>query len=145
MKLLAVNYGFFRNIIKELTKILIIAAIIPNFMFFTFYLSAICNDYGTLTLSLLVWIRGILIFAIPVVMIISIELTFYKKFKILHSVLRIIAVILNAHALIVLIWFEQDPLDYLALYLIYYAFAVGNLVVLALTFIKQKENTEVLY
>jgi len=145
MKLLAVNYGYCRNIMKELTKVLIIAALVPNFTFFTLFVLAICQDYGTLPSSLLDWIRGILIFALPVVMLITIALTFYKKFKILHSVLRIIAIILNAHALIILIWFEQDPLDYLALYLIYYAFAVGNLVVLALTFIKQNEKTEVLY
>ena len=80
--------------------------------------------------------------AMPFVMLITIALTFYKKFKILHSVLRIIAIILNTYALILLIWFEQDPLDYLGLYLIYCGFTVGNLVVLALTFIKEKEKIE---
>ncbi len=145
MTLFAVNYGFCRNIMKELTKVLVIAAIVPNFIFFTFVLSAICNDYGSNTLSLRGWLGVILIFAISPIMLITIALTFYKKFKILTSVLRIIAIILNAHALIILIWFEQDPLDYLELYLMYYAFTIGNLVVLALTFIKQKEKTEILY
>ena len=145
MKLLAVNYGFCRNIMRELSKVLIIAAVIPNFMFFTLYVLAVCNHYGSLPSSLLDWLRGILIFAISPIMLITIALTFYKKFQILHSVLRIIAIILNAHALIILIWFEQDPLDYLALYLMYYVFTVGNLVVIALTFIKQKEKTENFY
>ena len=132
---------------KELTKVLIIAAIIPNFMFFTFFLSAICNDYGTLTPSLLDWLRGILMFTLSPIMLITIALTFYKKFKILHSVLRIIAIILNAYFLIGLIWSRHEILTDLAFeaYIIYCAFPAANLVVLALTFIKQKEKTEVLY
>ena len=124
---------------KELTKVLIIAAIVSNFMFLTFVLSAICHEFGSHTLSLRDWVGCILIFTLPVVMLITIALTFYKRFKILTFVLRIIAIILNAYALIILIWFEQDPLDYLELYLMYYAFAAGNLVVIALTFIKERQ------
>jgi hypothetical protein len=147
MKLLAVNYRFCRNIMRDLTKVLIIAAIIPNFTFLTFFLLAIFNDYGTLTTSLLDLLRGILTFAIAPIMLITIALTFYKKFKILTSVLRIIAVILNAYFLIGLIWSRHEILTDLALdtFLIYCAYPAANLVVIALTFIKQKEKTEDFY
>jgi len=144
MTLFADIYGFCRNIMKELTKVLIIAAIVPNIIFFTFYLLAICNDDGGQTLSLRDWVGIILIFALPLVMLITIALTFYKRFKILHFVLRIIAVILNAYLLIPLIWNRHEILDDLPLdvYLMYFAFAVANLVVIALTFIKEKEKIE---
>ena len=144
MKLLAVNYGFCRNIMRQLSKVLIIAAVIPNFMFFTSFSSAFYNDFGTFTQSLRELLRGILIFALPVVMLITIALTFYKKFKILHSVLRIIAVILNAYFLIGLIWSWRQELTDITLqdYIMLCALPAANLVVIALTFIKQKEKTE---
>ena len=147
MKFLAVNYGFCRNIIRELSKVLIIAAIIPNFMFFTLYVLAICNDYGSLPSSLLDLLRGILIFAISPIMLIIIALTFYKKFKILHSVLRIIAVILNAYFLIGLIWSWREELTDITLeaYIMFCAFPASNIIVLALTLIKLKEKTENMY
>jgi hypothetical protein len=126
---------------KELTTVLIIAAIIPNFMFFTLFLSAICNDYGAITTSLLDLLRSILIFAISPIMLIIIALTFYKKFKILHSVLRIIAVILNAYFLIGLIWSWQEELTDITLeaYIMFCALPAANLVVIVLTFIKERQ------
>jgi len=126
---------------NSLTYVLKITAIALNTYFSAWLLLFVCSGYGGHPLSLYAWLSGILICAVPPVTLITIALTFHKNRKILTSVLRIIAIILNAYILIVLIWFEKDPRDYLVLYLMYCGFAVLNLVALALTLRKVKENT----
>ena len=118
---------------KGLTYVLKITAIALNTIFLAFVLSFVGSGYGGHPLSLRAWVGSILICAVPPVTLITIALTFHKKFKILTSVLKIIAFILNAHFLIILIWFEKDYLENFEVYLIYCALPVVNLVALALT------------
>ncbi|MEE8568340.1 MAG: hypothetical protein V3S81_06995, partial [Anaerolineales bacterium] len=106
-----------------------------------------CSGYGGHPLSLYAWLSSILICAVPPVTLITIALTFHKNLKILPSVLWIIAIILNAHLLIPLIWFHHEILDDLVLnaYLIYCGLPLLNLVALAFTLRKEKENTPTKY
>ena len=131
---------------KALTYVLKLSAIALNTYFLHFVLSFVRSGFGGHPLSLLVWVGRILVLAIPPVTLITIALTFQKKFKILTSVLRIIAIILNAHLLIPLIWFRHEILDDMALwaYLIYCGLPALNLIALAVTFIKEKEKKPVL-
>ncbi len=128
---------------KSLTFVLKITAIALNTYFSAWLLLFVCSGYGGHPLSLYDWVGRILVLAIPPVTLITIALTFQKKFKILTSVIRIIAIILNAHLLIHLIWFQHEILDDMALwaYLIYCGLPALNLVALAVTFIKVKEKT----
>ena len=135
--------GCCRLITKSLTYVLKITAIALNTYFSAWVLLFVCSGYGGHPLSLRAWVSSILVLSIPPVTLITIALTFHKKFKFLTSVLRIIAIILNAHLLIPLIWCRHEILDDMALwaYLIYCGLPALNLVALALTFRKEKENT----
>jgi len=137
--------GFCRFIMKYLTYVLKFTAIAVNTYFLSFVLSFVRSGFGGHPLSLLAWVASSSVLAIPPVTLITIALTFQKKFKILTSVLRIIAIILNAHLLIHLIWFHHEILDDMALwaYLIYCGLPFLNLVALAVTFIKVKKKTPV--
>ena len=128
---------------KSLTYVLKLTAIALNTYFLSFVLEIVRSGFGGHPLSLLDWVGSILVLAIPPVTLITIALTFHKKFKILTSVLRIIAIILNAHLLIPLIWCRHEILDDMALwaYLIYCGLPALNLVALALSFRKEKEKT----
>jgi len=88
---------------KALTFVLKLSAIAVNTYFSALVLSFVRSGFGDQPLSLLDWVGSILVLAIPPVTLITIALTFQKKFKILTSVLRIIAIILNAYLLIPLI------------------------------------------
>jgi len=128
---------------KSLTYVLKITAIALNTYFSAWLLLFVCSGYGGHPLSLYAWLSSILICAVPPVTLITIALTFHKNLKILTSLLRIIAIILNAHLLVPLIWFHHEILDDLVLvpYLIYCALPALNLVALAVTLRKEKENT----
>ena len=91
--------GFWRFIMKSLTYVLKITAIALNTYFSAWLLLFVCSGYGGHPLSLYAWLSSILICAVPPVTLITIALTFHKNLKILHSVLTIIAIILNAHLL----------------------------------------------
>jgi hypothetical protein len=127
---------------KYLTYILKLFAIAMNTIFLPYVLSLIGSDFGGLPLSLLDWVECILSCALPPVTIITIALSFHKKFKILTSVLRIIAIIVNAYLLVLIISFQHDIFHDLVLepYLTYSALPALNLVALALTFRKEKEK-----
>jgi len=135
--------GFCRFLMKSLTYVLKITAIALNTYFSAWVLLFVCSGYGGHPLSLYAWLSSILICAVPPVTLITMALTFHKNLKILNSVLRIIAIILNAHLLIPLIWFHHEILDDMALwaYLIYSGLPLLNLVALAFTFRKEKEKT----
>jgi len=134
---------FCRFIMKSLTYVLKITAIALNTYFSAWVLLFVCSGYGGHPLSLYAWVSSILICAVPPVTLITIALTFHKNLKILTSVLRIIAIILNAHLLVPLIWFHHEILEDLVLvpYLIYCGLPILNLVALAFTLRKEKENT----
>jgi hypothetical protein len=89
--------AFWRFIIKSLTYVLKITAIALNTYFSAWVLLFVCSGYGGHPLSLYACLSCILICAVPPVTLITIALTFHKNLKILNSVLRIIAIILNAH------------------------------------------------
>jgi hypothetical protein len=129
---------------KSLTYIIKLFAIALNTIFLPYVLSFIGSGFGGHPLSLRDWVGCILTCAILPVTLITIALSFHKKFKILTSVLRIIAIILNAHVLIILIRFEKDYLENFEVYLIYFGAAVLNLVALALIFRKVKGKNPVL-
>ena len=93
---------------KSLTYVLKITAIALNTYFSAWLLLFVCSGYGGHPLSLYACLSCILICAVPPVTLITIALTFHKNLKILTSVLRIIAIILNAHLLIPLIWFHHE-------------------------------------
>ncbi len=128
---------------KSLTYLLKITAIALNTYFSAWLLLFVCSGYGGHPLSLYACLSCILICAVPPVTLITIALTFHKKFKILTSVLRIIAIMLNAYLLIPLIWFQHEILDDMPLwaYLIYCGLPALNLVALAFTLRKEKEKT----
>jgi len=130
----------FHKKFKILTSVLKITAITLNTIFLPLVLSFVGSGFGGHPLSLRAWVSSILVLAIPPVTLITLALTFLKKFKILTSVLRIIAIILNAYLLIPLIWCRHEILDDMALeaYLIYCGLPALNLVALAVTFIKKK-------
>ncbi len=128
---------------KSLTYVLKITAIALNTYFSAWLLLFVCSGYGGHPLSLYAWLSS-MICAVPPVTLITIALTFHKNLKILNSVLRIIAVILNAGLLISLILFQHEILDDLVLvpYLIYCGLPLLNLLILALTLRKEKEKNE---
>jgi hypothetical protein len=126
---------------KSLTYILKLFAIALNAIFLPYVLSLIGSGFGGLPLSLLDWVECILSCALLPVTLITIALSFHKKFKILTSVLRIIAFIVNAYLLVLIILFQHDIFEDIVLepYSIYSALPALNLVALALTFIKEKQ------
>ena len=88
-------------------------------------------------------------FALPPVTLVTIALTFYRKFRIISSILCIIAIIVNTVFLIILIYATaldnvhiKGPAMWL-FGLMGYGLPVVNVVILALTFRKEKEKTEV--
>ena len=87
---------------KRLTKALNIIAIVLNTIFLAIFLLIVIWS-GTRPESLRDWGGFILIFGFPAVTLVTIALTFHKKFQILHSVLKIIAIILNASFLVIFI------------------------------------------
>ena len=135
--------GFCRFIMNSLTYVLKITAIALNTYFSAWVLSLVCCGFGGHPLSLRAWVSSILVLAVPPVTLITIALTFHKNLKFLTSVLRIIAIILNAHLLVPLIWFRHEILDDMALwaYLIYCGLPALNLVALAFTLRNEKEKT----
>jgi len=97
--------------------------------------------------SLSDWAGFISMFAFSPITLITIALTFHKKCRILHSVLRIIAVIVNASFLLVLICFTAigrvslEGFLFWMLGLLGYGLPVINVLAMALTFRKLKEKT----
>ena len=132
---------------NSLTYVLKITAIALNTYFSAWLLLFVCSGYGGHPLSLYAWLSSILICAVPPVTLITIALTFHKNLKILTFVLRIIAIILNAYFLVPLIWFRHEILDDFPfdVYLIYCGLPALNLIALAVTFRKEKENTPAEY
>ena len=126
---------------KSLTYIIKLFAIALNTIFLPYVLSFIGSGFGGHPLSLRDWVGCILTCALLPVTLITIALSFHKKFKILTAVLRIIAIILNAYFLIPLILFRHEILDDFPfdVYLIYCGLPAVNLVALALTFRKEKQ------
>jgi hypothetical protein len=131
---------------KSLTYVLKITAIALNTYFSALVLFIVCSVYGDHPLSLYDWVSSILVLAVPPVTLITIALSFHKNLKILNSVLRIIAFILNAYLLVPLIWFQYEFFDdpVFEVYLRYYGLPVLNLVALAVTLRKGKEKNAVL-
>jgi hypothetical protein len=128
---------------NSLTYLLKITAIALNTYFSAWLLLFVCSGYGGHPLSLYAWLSSLWICAVPPVTLITIALTFHKNLKFLTSVLRIIAIILNAHLLVPLIWFHHEILDDMVLwpYLIYSGLPLLNLLILAFTLRNEKENT----
>ena len=88
---------------KSLAKTLKVIAIVLNTVFLTgliFFLIRL----GAHPQNLRDWAGFILMFAFPPVTLITIALTFNKKFRILTSVLKIITIIVNAFFLLILIY-----------------------------------------
>jgi hypothetical protein len=128
---------------KSLTYVLKITAIALNTYFSAWLLLFVCSGYAGRPLSLYDWLSSLWICAIPQVTLITIALTFHKNRKFLNSLLTIIAIILNAHLLVPLIWFHHEIIDDLVLvpYLIYSGLPLLNLLILAFTLRKEKEKT----
>lgn len=88
-------------------------------------------------------------FAFPPITLITIVLTFNKKFQILTSVLKIIAIIVNASFLVTLICMMATGhfhLEGLAMWLLGlpgYGLPVVNVLDVVLTFRKRKETNDV--
>ena len=95
--------------------------------------------------SLRDWAGSILIFALPAVTLITIALTFHKKLEILTSVLRIIAILVNASFLVIFIYETASghPKGFLRwlVYVTGYGLPVVNILAVALTFRKGKAET----
>lgn len=122
---------------KRLTKALKIIVIVLNGTFLAgliFFLISFGPDPRTLN----DWAGFISMFAFPPMTIITIALTFCKKLQVLASVLRIIAVIVNALFLIILIYVTaigNVHIEGLALWifgLLGYGLPVVNVVAVAL-------------
>ena len=82
---------------KSLTYVLKITAIALYTLLSACVLLLVCNRFADHPLSLRTWVSSILVCAVPPVMLITIALTFHKKFKILTSVLKITAIALNTY------------------------------------------------
>ena len=139
------NGGFLSFIMKGLTKTLTIIAIVLNAIFLAVNLLIVGSSYGGYPQDLYDWAAFILIFALPPVTLITIALTFHKKLEILHSVLKIIAIILNISFLIILIFEVADiGLEGLAQWLFCLmglGLPVVNVLTVVLTYRKGKEIT----
>jgi len=130
---------------KGLTKALKIIAIVLNIILLAGLICFLIR-LGAHPQTLSDWAGFISMFAFPPITLITIALTFYKKFRILSSVLRIIAVIVNASFLLILICVTaigRVHLEGLAMWLLGlmgYGLPVLNVLALALTFRKGKEK-----
>ena len=130
---------------KSLTYVLKIIAIVLNTIFLAgliFFLIRLDDHPQTLR----DWAGFILMFAFPPITLITIALTFHKKFQILTFVLIIIAIIVNASFLLILIYataignVRPDSPAMLLFALLGYGLPVLNLLAMALTFTKGKEK-----
>ena len=131
---------------KGLTYALKIIAIVLNTIFLAgiiFFLIRL----GAHPQALRDWAGFILMFAFPPITLITIALTFHKKLEILTSVLKIIAIIVNASFLVILICVTaigqvhlEGPGMWL-LGLLGYGLPIVNILAVALTFRKGKEKT----
>jgi tellurite resistance protein TehA-like permease len=130
---------------KGLTKALKIIAIVLNIILLAGLICFLIR-LGAHPQTLSDWAGFISMFAFPPITLITIALTFYKKSRILTSVLRIIAVIVNASFLLILICVTaigRVHLEGLAMWLLGlmgYGLPVLNVLALALTFRKGKEK-----
>ena len=127
---------------KRLTKALKIIAILLNTIFLAYTYSRLIK-YGAHPQGLRDQAGIILIFALPPITLITIALTFHKKLQNLTSVLKIIAIIVNASFLIIIIFEVADAhLVSLATWLVCVmsiVLPVVNIVAVALTYRKEKE------
>jgi len=132
---------------KSLTKALKITAIVLNAIFFAGIIFVLIM-LGAHPQTLRDWAGFILMFAFPPITLITIALTFHKKFQILTSFLRIIAIIVNASFLVILICVTaigHVHLEGLAMWMIGllgYGLPVVNVLAVALTFRKCKDKIE---
>jgi len=133
---------------KSLTKALKITAIVLNAIFFAGIIFVLIM-LGAHPQTLRDWAGFILMFAFPPITLITIALTFHKKFQILTSFLRIIAIIVNASFLVILIYataighVHPEGLAVWLLSLLGYGLPVLNVLALALTFRKPKQTSDV--
>ena len=129
---------------KGVNKILRIIAIVVNAIFLVGLLFGM-SRYGVYPRTLLDKVGLIFMLVFPAVTLVTIALTFRKKSKILNSVLRIIAIIVNILFFIILISeiaLEGVSLEHFAALLVCImglGLPVLNVVILALTFRKEKE------
>jgi hypothetical protein len=132
---------------KRLTKVLKITAIVLNTIFLVSIL-IIFSRTGAHLQTLRDWAEFILIFAFPLVTLITMALICLKKFKILTSVFKIIAIVVNAYFLVFLIYamaVERVYLEGLAVclvYLMYSGLPVVNVLAVVLTFRKGKATSD---
>ena len=131
---------------KSFTKAIKIIAIVLDTIFLAgliFFLIRL----GAQPQTLYDWAGFILMFAFPPITLITIALTFHKKFRILTFFLKIIAIIVNSSFLLILIHataignvHPDDPAKWLFT-LLGYGLPVLNILALALTFRKGREKT----
>jgi len=128
---------------KSLTNVLKIIVIVLNTIFLAGLIFSLIR-LGAHPQTLRDWAGFILMFAFPPITLITIALTFHKKFQILTSVLKIIAIIVNASFLVILVCVTaigHVHLEGLAMWLLGllgYGLPVVNIVAVALTFRKGK-------
>ena len=132
---------------KSFTKAVKIIAIVLDTIFLAGLIFLLIS-LGAHPQSLRDWAGFILMFAFPPITLITIALTFHKKFRILTFFLRIIAIIVNAFFLLVLIHataIGNVHLNGLAMWLfalLGYGLPVLNILALALTLRKGKEKND---
>jgi hypothetical protein len=141
------NFGFWRFIMKRLTSVLKIIAIVLNsiflagIIFFLIRLGAHPVTLGDLA-------GFILIFAFPPVTLITLVLICLKKFQILTSILKIIAIIVNTSFLVILVCetaighVHLEGLGIWLLGLLGFGLPVVNVLAVALTFRKGKATSD---
>jgi len=129
---------------KGLTKVVKIIAIVLNAIFLAVILLIVIRTGGR-PQSLYDLAGFILIFGFPAVTLITIALTFHKRVQILTSVLKIIAIIVNASFLVMFIGATASGhLKGLAMWLVCVmglGLPVVNILAMALTFRKGKAAT----
>jgi small-conductance mechanosensitive channel len=132
---------------KSLTDVLKIIAIVLNTIFLAVILFSI-SRHGVHPQAFHDWAGIILVFALPLVTLVTIALTFYKKVQILTSVLKIITIIINAYFLVILIYamaVERAYLEGLAVLMVYLmcsGLPVVNVLAVVLTFRKGKATSD---